>query len=83
VVGWEWHQQQQRARTAEGDQTTDIDPYTTVDTEYTKQFLNLYQVSHIVLQPNGHLSRLRIRKFSIQWNLGRSLSMRTRYSRGI
>jgi uncharacterized membrane protein len=53
VVGWEWHQQQQRALNPPEWVTKrilDIDQfYTTVDTEYTKQFLNLYQVKYIVL----------------------------------
>jgi YYY domain-containing protein len=53
VVGWEWHQQQQRALNPPEWVTkriTDINEfYTTVDTEYTKQFLNLYQVKYIVL----------------------------------
>jgi uncharacterized membrane protein len=53
VVGWEWHQKQQRAlNPAEWvtKRILDIDRfYTTVDTEYTKQFLNLYQVKYIVV----------------------------------
>jgi YYY domain-containing protein len=53
VVGWEWHQQQQRALNPPEWVTKrilDIDRfYTTVDTEYTKQFLNLYQVKYIVV----------------------------------
>ena len=53
VVGWEWHQQQQRAPNPPEWVTkriTDIDQfYTTVDTGYTKQFLNLYQVKYIVV----------------------------------
>ena len=53
VVGWEWHQQQQRALNPPEWVTkriTDIDQfYTTVDTAYTKEFLNLYQVKYIVV----------------------------------
>jgi YYY domain-containing protein len=53
VVGWEWHQQQQRALNPPEWVTKRIldigQFYTTVDTEYTKQFLNLYQVKYIVL----------------------------------
>lgn len=53
VVGWEWHQQQQRATNPPEWVTKrihDIDQfYTTVDTAYVKQFLNLYQVKYIVV----------------------------------
>jgi len=53
VVGWEWHEQQQRALNAPEWVTkriTDIDQfYTTVDTDATKQFLNLYGVHDIVV----------------------------------
>ncbi len=53
VVGWEWHQQQQRTLNPPEWVTKrilDINQfYTTVDTEFTKQFLNLYQVKYIVL----------------------------------
>lgn len=53
VVGWEWHEQQQRALNPPDWVTkriTDIDQfYTTVDTDVTKQFLNLYNVRYIVL----------------------------------
>jgi len=53
VVGWEWHQQQQRAVNPMEWVTlriTDIDRfYTTVDTDATKTFLSLYSVKYIVL----------------------------------
>jgi uncharacterized membrane protein len=53
VVGWEWHQQQQRAVNPPDWVTRrvlDIDQfYTSVDTAYVKQFLNLYQVKYIVV----------------------------------
>ncbi len=53
VVGWEWHEQQQRAVNPPDWVTKriiDIDLfYTTVDTDITKQFLNLYAVKYIVL----------------------------------
>ena len=53
VVGWEWHEQQQRALNPADWVTTrvlDIDQfYTTVDTDQTKQFLNLYKVRYIVV----------------------------------
>jgi YYY domain-containing protein len=53
VVGWEWHQQQQRAVNPPDwvtKRVTDIDQfYTTVDTDLTRQFLNLYRVKYIVL----------------------------------
>jgi len=59
VVGWEWHQQQQRAvNPAEWvtKRVTDIEQfYITVDTDLTRQFLNLYGVKYIVL---GQLERL-------------------------
>jgi uncharacterized membrane protein len=53
VVGWEWHEQQQRTvnlpewvtrRVLAIDQF-----YTTVDTDITKQFLNLYGARYIIL----------------------------------
>jgi YYY domain-containing protein len=53
VVGWEWHEQQQRAVNPPDwvtKRVTDIDLfYTTVDTDITKQFLNLYAVKYIVV----------------------------------
>jgi uncharacterized membrane protein len=53
VVGWEWHEQQQRALNPPDWVTkriTDIDQfYTTVDTDITKQFLNMYAVRYIVV----------------------------------
>ena len=53
VLGWEWHEQQQRALNPPGwvsKRLADIDQfYTTVDTDFTKQFLNLYQVKYIVV----------------------------------
>ncbi len=53
VVGWEWHQQQQRAVNPPdwvSKRLADIDQfYTTVDTAVTRQFLNLYQVKYIVV----------------------------------
>lgn len=53
VVGWEWHEQQQRAANSPDwvtKRVTDIDRfYTTVDTAFTKQFLNLYAVRYIVV----------------------------------
>ncbi len=53
VLGWEWHQQQQRALNPPEWVTKrvfDINQfYTTVDTDVTKQFLNLYQVKYIVV----------------------------------
>jgi YYY domain-containing protein len=59
VVGWEWHEQQQRALNPPEWVTKriiDIDQfYKTVDTDITKQFLNLYQVRYIVV---GHLEQV-------------------------
>jgi YYY domain-containing protein len=53
VLGWEWHEQQQRALNPSGwvsQRLSDINQfYTTVDTDVTKQFLNLYQVRYIVV----------------------------------
>jgi uncharacterized membrane protein len=53
VVGWEWHEQQQRAANSPEwvtKRVMDIDQfYTTLDTEFTRQFLNLYGVRYIVL----------------------------------
>ncbi len=53
VVGWEWHQQQQRAVNSPdwvSKRLADINQfYNTVDTDITKQFLNLYHVSYIVV----------------------------------
>lgn len=53
VLGWEWHEQQQRALNPPGwvsKRLSDINQfYTTVDTDVTKQFLNLYQVRYIVV----------------------------------
>ena len=53
VVGWEWHEQQQRALNSPEWVTKrilDIDQfYTTVDTDVTKGFLNLYTVRYIVV----------------------------------
>jgi YYY domain-containing protein len=53
VVGWEWHQQQQRALLPPEWVTkriTDIKQfYNTVDTDLTRQFLNLYHVRYIVV----------------------------------
>jgi YYY domain-containing protein len=53
VVGWEWHEQQQRAVNPPEWVTKRINEidqfYTTVDTDLTKQFLNLYGVRYIVL----------------------------------
>jgi YYY domain-containing protein len=53
VVGWEWHEQQQRASNSTEwvtKRVTDIDQfYTTVDTDATRGFLGLYDVRYIVL----------------------------------
>jgi uncharacterized membrane protein len=53
VVGWEWHEQQQRAVNPPEwvtKRVTDIDQfYNTVDTDIAKQFINLYGVKYIVL----------------------------------
>ena len=53
VVGWEWHEQQQRAVNPPDwvtKRVTDIDQfYTTVDTDITKQFINLYGVKYIIV----------------------------------
>ena len=53
VVGWEWHQQQQRALNPPEWVTKrifDINQfYTTMDTDITKQFLNFYHVRYIVV----------------------------------
>jgi len=53
VVGWEWHEQQQRALNPPEWVTKRVldtnQFYTTVDTDITKQFLNLYNVSYIVV----------------------------------
>jgi uncharacterized membrane protein len=59
VVGWEWHQQQQRALLPGEWVTKRIEDigqfYNTVDTDTTKAFLNLYGVKYIVL---GQLERV-------------------------
>jgi uncharacterized membrane protein len=53
VVGWEWHQQQQRALNPPVWVTNRIfdvnNFYTTLDTDTAKQFLNLYQVKYIIV----------------------------------
>jgi uncharacterized membrane protein len=53
VVGWEWHEQQQRAVNPPEWVTKRImdinEFYTTVDMQVVKQFLNLYQVKYIVV----------------------------------
>jgi len=53
VLGWEWHEQQQRALNPSSwvsERLADINQfYTTVDTGVTRQFLNLYQVKYIVV----------------------------------
>jgi YYY domain-containing protein len=63
VLGWQWHEQQQRTFSPEEQQQwgvnpfdwvtkrlTDIDQfYTTVDTDTVKQFLSLYNVKYIVV----------------------------------
>ena len=53
VVGWEWHAQQQRAVNPPDwvtKRVSDIDQfYNTVDTDITRQFINLYGVKYIVL----------------------------------
>jgi uncharacterized membrane protein len=53
VVGWEWHQQQQRAVNPPEWVTKRImdvtNFYNTVDTQAVKQFLNMYQVKYIVV----------------------------------
>jgi uncharacterized membrane protein len=53
VVGWEWHEQQQRALNPPDWVTRrvlDIDQfYNTVDTDQTRQFLNLYHVRYIIV----------------------------------
>jgi YYY domain-containing protein len=53
VVGWEWHQQQQRASNPPEwvtKRVMDIEQfYNTVDTDTTRQFLNLYGVKYIVV----------------------------------
>ncbi|HEX9090319.1 MAG TPA: DUF2298 domain-containing protein, partial [Anaerolineales bacterium] len=79
VVGWEWHEQQQRAVNSTewvSKRLADIDQfYNTVDTDLTKQFLNLYDVSYIVV---GQLEQITYRgpgldKFTafngILWNV--------------
>jgi uncharacterized membrane protein len=53
VVGWEWHQQQQRAVNPPEWVTKRVADvanfYNTVDMQAVKQFLNLYQVKYIVV----------------------------------
>jgi uncharacterized membrane protein len=53
VVGWEWHQQQQRALNPPGwvsKRLKDVDQfYNTLDTDYAKYFLNLYNIRYIVV----------------------------------
>jgi uncharacterized membrane protein len=53
VVGWEWHQQQQRALNPPEWVTKRIldinDFYTTVDSDAAKAFINLYEVRYIIL----------------------------------
>jgi YYY domain-containing protein len=53
VVGWEWHEQQQRALNPPAWVTKRIlditQFYNTVDTDITEQFLNLYQVRYIIV----------------------------------
>jgi YYY domain-containing protein len=59
VVGWEWHEQQQRAVNPPEwvtKRVLDIDQfYKTVDTDSTKSFLNLYNVRYVIL---GQLERV-------------------------
>ena len=59
VVGWQWHEQQQRALNPPDWVTkriTDVDLfYNTGNTDVIKQFLNLYQVRYVVV---GQLERV-------------------------
>ena len=60
VVGWEWHQQQQRAvlpGSWVSDRIADVDQfYTTTDLQTAESFLRKYNVSYIILgqQERGH-----------------------------
>ncbi len=53
VLGWQWHEQQQRAVNPSEWVTKRLNDiaqfYTTVDTDYVKQFLSLYNVQYIVV----------------------------------
>jgi uncharacterized membrane protein len=55
VVGWEWHQQQQRAINPGEWVTERVEDvrefYVTFDAERFTHFLNLYDVSYIILGP--------------------------------
>ena len=72
VVGWEWHQQQQRALLPGSwvsDRIAEIDQfYTTTDPQLADQFLRKYNVRYIVLgqQERGHYAGEGLAKFPAQ-----------------
>jgi uncharacterized membrane protein len=53
VLGWRWHQTQQRVASSNNEVDARADAiqqfYTTTDVEYTRQFLQTYQVSYIIV----------------------------------
>jgi uncharacterized membrane protein len=69
VVGWEWHQQQQRAILPGNwvsDRIEEIDNfYTTTDMQQARDFLRKYDVSYIILgqQERGHYAGDGLAKF--------------------
>ncbi|HSF81600.1 MAG TPA: DUF2298 domain-containing protein [Anaerolineales bacterium] len=72
VVGWEWHQQQQRALLGASwvsDRIAEIDQfYTTTDPQLAAQFLSKYDVRYIILgqQERGHYAGEGLAKFPAQ-----------------
>ncbi len=69
VVGWEWHQQQQRAVVPSSwvsERIAEVDEfYLTTDWQVAKQFLLKYQVRYIILgqQERGHYAGAGLEKF--------------------
>jgi len=72
VVGWEWHQQQQRSLLPGSwvsDRIAEIDQfYTTTDLQLAYQFLRKYDVRYIILgqQERGHYAGEGLVKFAAQ-----------------
>ena len=70
VVGWEWHQQQQRAVVPGSwisNRIAEIDKfYTTTDLEIARNFMNKYNVRYIILgqQERGHYPGPGLNKFA-------------------
>jgi uncharacterized membrane protein len=69
VVGWEWHQQQQRTSVPSSwisERIAEVDDfYNTTDLEQTKYFLRKYDVRYIILgqQERGHYPGSGLEKF--------------------